>query len=211
MKTVEQKGGSEIPIVDGPCTGGSTGFEQLGKVDNDDIVTRLLGRGRLIFVKDDIVERRRVEIAGNSSLGPRGQFSFPIVVGPLGDRYFEAIQKIAYEALAQCQENIVLRCEMKIEGALGDICAVGDPLDRGWPHAVLKEETLGGVHQFFAPLFGRLGPWTSKSHVTGYTNNELCSVTQVSIEAGRKSRSCGDGLNGRDKNLLASSGLASIN
>jgi hypothetical protein len=79
---------------------------------------------------------------------------FQSCVGPLGDRYFKDVQKFAYEAFTQCQENIVLRSKMKIERALGDVCAVGDLLDRGWPYAVLQEETLGGVHQLFAPLFG---------------------------------------------------------
>jgi hypothetical protein len=206
VEPMEQKGGREARIVDRPCAGGGAGFEQPGKVDNNDVVTGLLGRARLIFVKDDIVERRPVEVAGNSGLGPRGKLSFPILLGPLADGYFKTAQEIAHKAFTQRQENIVLGCKMKIEGTLGDVGAVGDLLDGGRPHAVLKEKTLGGVHQFVAPLFGRLGPWTAESHVRIYANNKRCSVTQFSIEAGWKSRSCGDGLNGRDRNQLASSG-----
>jgi hypothetical protein len=89
MKPVKEKDGGESMVIDRPGAGGGAGFEQVRKVQNDDVFPLPLRRRKLVFTKDEIVDCRLLEKIGHSCLGPGGKLSFPIALGALRDRFFQ--------------------------------------------------------------------------------------------------------------------------
>jgi hypothetical protein len=61
------------------------------------------------------------------------------------------------ELRAKYDQQILLGGEMQVDCCLGNIGGGGGVIDGGRPDPLLEKQALRGIHDFFAPHFGRLG------------------------------------------------------
>jgi hypothetical protein len=89
------------------------------------------------------------------------------------------------EAFAERGTYVLFGRKIEVKRPFGNVRGGCDLLDRGRPDPVLKNQTLGGVHQLVTPLFRRLGPWARLGCGTDApTNTQFTALTRPRMAFG---------------------------
>jgi hypothetical protein len=107
-------------------------------------------------------------------------FSFgPIVTTPPLHGILQSITKIDNEALLERKEQMLLRFEVEVERAFGDIGGRHNFIDTGGGNPFVQEQPLGRIHQFFAPHLRRFGAGAASSRLHRVVSAGRCRLHHV--------------------------------
>jgi hypothetical protein len=164
VQGVKEKDGGETGRLHRPRAGRRSLGEELGQIVDDGVAMSGAAIVRPELVKDQVVQGGAVEIAVDAGLDPDPQASLPVVGAALEDRRLEVLAEGGHEALLESDQQLHLRFEVNVEGALGHIGRDHDLVDAGGGDTLVQEDALGGIHELLSPHLRGLGAGTPLGH-----------------------------------------------